>query len=168
METKKSIKILSALSLASSDAREETLRTIIINTLFEKKEINFNEIENEIKDSFGFEPYKSELTKILDEMIESKLIINKDGVLFLSEDEKDRVVILDVEIKEKEKVRFQNFKNFITDDLEEVLEISKIKLLYSVFVEYLYHSFYEFGEEALNYFSPKHKSDGINNEDYLQ
>ncbi|MGO4905806.1 hypothetical protein [Flavobacterium sp. W20_MBD1_R3] len=168
MEKKKSIKILSALSLASSDTREETLRTIIINTLFEKNGILQNNIEAEIKDSFGFEPYSSELSEILTTMIETNLIKLEDGILLLSDEERYRVSLLDAEIKDKEKIRFQNFKNFITDELEIVIEISKIKFLYSVFVEYLYHSFYEFGEETLNYFSPKPREIDLTNDDYLQ
>ena len=83
METKKSFKILSALSLASSDAREETLRTVIINTLFEKEGILKTNIEAEIKDSFGFEPYSSELHKILHLMIESNEVVVQDEKLSL-------------------------------------------------------------------------------------
>lgn len=167
MEKKKSIKILSALSLASSDTREETLRTIIINTLFEKNEILKDNFESEIKDSFGFEPYSSELSEILIAMVESNILKNVDGKISLSEEERLRVTLLDSEIKDNEKIRFQNFKNFIVDELEINIEISKIKLLYSVFVEYLYHCFYEFGEEALNYFSPKPREIDLTNDDYL-
>ncbi len=168
MEKKKSIKILSALSLASSDAREETLKTIIINTLFEKNEVLRDVLEVEIKDSFGFEPYSSELTEILNAMYDSNVIKIADGKIVLSDDERLRVTLLDAEIKDKEKIRFQNFKNFVIDELEINIEISKIKILYSVFVEYLYHCFYEFGEEALNYFSPKLREIDLTNEDYLQ
>lgn len=168
MEKKKSIKILSALSLASSDAREETLKTIIINTLYEKNEVLRDVLEVEIKDSFGFEPYSSELTEILNTLYDSNVIKIADGKIVLSDDERLRVTLLDAEIKDKEKIRFQNFKNFVIDELEINIEISKIKILYSVFVEYLYHCFYEFGEEALNYFSPKLREIDLTNEDYLQ
>lgn len=168
MEKKKSIKILSTLSLASSDTREETLKTIIINTLFEKKEVLRDALQVEIKDSFGFEPYSSELVEILNTLFDSNVIKNVDGKILLSDEERLRVTLLDAEIKEKEKIRFQNFKNFIIDELEINIEISKIKILYSVFVEYLYYCFYEFGEEALNYFSPKLREIDLTNEDYLQ
>lgn len=168
MEKKKSIKILSALSLASSDTREETLKVIIINTLFEKNQILQTDLNLEIMTSFGFEPYISELSEVVSTLIESDILKIEDGKISLSNEERLRVTLLDAEIKDKEKVRFQNFKNFITDELEIETEISKIKILYSVFVEYLYNCFYEFGEETLNYFSPQLREIDLTNEDYLQ
>jgi hypothetical protein len=168
MEKKKSIKILSALSLATSDAREETLKVIIINTLFEKDRILESDLNSEIIASFGFEPYLSELSEVVSKLIESEVLNSEDGKIFLSSGERLRVASLDAEIKDKEKARFQNFKNFVTDELEIEIEISKVKILYSVFVDYLYNCFYEFGEETLNYFSPKPREIDLTNEDYLQ
>jgi hypothetical protein len=168
MKTKQSVKVLSTLSLAASDTREETLKSVVISTVFEKEPISQNLINVEIRNSFGFDPYPTELAAVLKGMLASESIVLVNGFISLSDEEKYRIVLLEGDIKKQEKERFEGFKNFITDELEIPLEIAKIKLLYSVFIEYLYQSFYEFGEDAIKYFNPQVQNSELSNEDYIQ
>ena len=90
---------------------------------------------------------------------------NQNGILKLSKEEELRQKSLESELQEKEKARFQNFKNFITDDLGESLDVSEIKLLWATFVEYLYNNFFEFGEDAIYKFHPHYQFEEKINKD---
>ena len=151
---KKHVKILSALSIAASDTRKDTFISVVIRTLYEVGSCEKKELSEYIKEQFGFEPYKSELdetVKVLKE--EGKVFFTKSGIS-LSEKEKSDIDSQDIKIKDKEKARFQNFKSFIVDELEADIEMSKIKILWGSFLEYLYNSFFEFGEDALRTLHP--------------
>lgn len=165
---KQSFQVLSTLALAASEAREDTLQSVILNTIYEKQHVKRSELIPNIKSIYLFEPYKPEVELLLEKLIKDDLIVLKSEDLSLSETEKNKLSALEIEIRDGDSKRFLNFKNFITDTLEKNIEINKIKLLYSVFVEYLYNSFYEFGTEALdNFVSVENKPD-LDNEDFIQ
>ncbi len=171
MITKKEhVKILTILSLAASDTREDTIRSIIINTLFELNSIKRAEICNQIKNLYEFEPYQDEIFAILDKLVSEDKIVKNAEIFELSNDQRLEFINAEVTLRDQENARFQNFKNFISDDLMIELEINQLKLLWSAFVEYLYNSFYGFGEEAVYMFHPAR--DGgekpHNHEDFVQ
>ena len=57
------IKFFNTLSLAASDTREETLKSIILNALYENdKEISNKELLKSIDILFDLEPYYQNLT----------------------------------------------------------------------------------------------------------
>jgi hypothetical protein len=171
MITKKEhVKILTILSLAASDTREDTIRSIVINTLFELGAIKRSEVCNQITELYEFEPYQDEILSIFDVLLDEGKIVKTTDLFELSSVQRAAFVNAEVLLRDKEHARFQNFKNFITDDLMVVLETSQIKMLWAAFVEYLYNSFYEFGEEALSMFHPALNSGGKlhNQEDFVQ
>ena len=151
---KKHVKILSALSLASSDTREDTFLSVIIRTLYEINRCKKSELSGYIQEQFGFEPYKSELEQIVSKLLESGIILDKEGNIYLSEDEKRRIDSQDLTIKDKDKARFQNFKNFILYELKVEVQPKELAKLWSVFLEYMYNSFFEYGEDALRTLHP--------------
>ena len=168
--TKEHIKILSALSLAASDTREDTLASIVINTLYQKEAVKIEELNTAIHELYGFEPYKDEINQLIKNLIENRKIEkNQNKEYSLPEDEKLKFQKSDLALRDKEKARFQNFKNFITDNLGANIEVPKIKLIWATFVEYIYNNFYEFGEEALKILHPHIQYTGrSNNNDFFQ
>lgn len=149
------IKILSTLSLASSDTREDTLVSVIIRTIELSTEgVKREFLSEEIKQHFQFEPYKSELESIVDKLIEKAKITNKEGFLLLSSEEAASVKSNDLSLTDNDKKRFQNFKSFIKNDLESDLKTADIKLLWEHFLNYLYNCFYEYGQEAFKTLHP--------------
>lgn len=165
---KEHIKVLTTLSLAASDTRTDTLTSIIISSLFQNTSSK-QDLAKQIEIHFDFEPYESELFTLIDQLIDDNRIVINSGMLTLSEDEKSNFQILETELQDKDKQRFQNFKNFVIDDLGEKLETSEIKLIWGVFVEYLYNNFFEFGEEAFYRFHPhlEDKGNSDNDEDFF-
>jgi len=161
---KEHIKVLSTLSLAASDTRSDTLTSIVISSLYQNP-VRKSGLLNQITQHFDFEPYKSELFTLIDELIKSDRIYLDSDILMLSDEEKARFQKLELELQDKDKQRFQNFKNFVLDDLEEQIETSEIKLIWGAFVEYLYNNFYEFGEEAFLRFHPHLEDKGNSNKD---
>lgn len=151
---KKHVKILSALSIAASDTRRDTFVSVVIRTLYEVGNCEKRILSEYIKEQFGFEPYQSELDETINLLInEGKVICSKE-IVSLSVEEKASIDAQDLQIKDQEKARFQNFKNFIVDELEAQVDGHQIKLLWATFLEYLYTSFFEYGEDALRTLHP--------------
>lgn len=151
---KKHVKILSALSLAASDTRKDTFTSVVIRILHEVGNCSKKELSEYIKDQFGFEPYESELDEIVKSLIEIETIECQKDQITLAEQIKKSINEQDTTIKDQEKNRYQNFKNFITDELGITLESSEILFLWTSFLEYLYNCFFEYGEEALRTLHP--------------
>jgi predicted nucleic acid-binding protein len=149
------IKILSTLSLASSDTREDTLASVIIRTIeLSENGVQRDHLSDVIKEHFQFEPYKTELETITGKLIEDGQVSIKDGILLLSEEKAVMVKSNDLTLTDSDKKRFQNFKAFIQDDLESKMETADIKLLWQHFLNYLYNCFFEYGQEALKTLHP--------------
>jgi hypothetical protein len=151
---KNHIKVLSVLSIAASDTREDTLKSIIIRTLFVKSEIALKSISSSIKEEFDFEPYDAELVPLMQFLIDEGKVNVADGKAKLTVEEIELIKKQDTKVTDEDKERFQNFKNFITEKLDEQLDITRIKFLWLVFLEYLYDSFYEYGFDALKTLHP--------------
>lgn len=168
--TKDHIKILSALSLAASDTREDTITSIIINTIFQNELIKRVDLAKSIQELYGFEPYKDEVNQIFETLIiDNRVEKGTTDEYKLSTEEIGKFQEADLQLKDKEKSRFQNFRNFI-NDIDSEVETAQVKLLWATFVEYLYNNFYEFGEDALRRFHPylRQKSSENNDLDFFQ
>jgi hypothetical protein len=147
-------KVLATLSLAASDTREDTLESIISNTLFEKGKIKLSSLGGNIQEIYEFEPHLSEINSLVERMIRSGKIISNDEFIELHDTEKERLDSLEIQIRDNDKERFQNFKHFILEELKESLSITEIKRLWSLFSEYLYLSFFEYGVQAIKRLRP--------------
>ncbi|WKN29761.1 hypothetical protein PZB74_12370 [Porifericola rhodea] len=164
-DLKNHIKILSALSVAASDTRRDTFISVVIRTLNEIASCERKELAEYINEQFGFEPYQPELDEVVNYLIEEGRVIEKKKMLSLSTEEKETIDAQDVEARDKEKSRYQNFKNFIKYDLGYDLDDDHVKLLWGTFLEYLYNSFYEYGEDAIKTLHP-HIKNGDGNSYY--
>jgi hypothetical protein len=161
-------KVLTALSLASSDARQDTLISVILNTVYEKKSIARDKLSNAITEIYGFEPYQSELDDVLGSLISNERLLFATNNLSLSEAEITNFNQLDIEVRDSEKARFYNFSQFLLSEIDSGLDTREIKLLWQAFRNYLYNSFFEFGEEAITKLNPYLKvKNESNNEDIL-
>lgn len=81
----------------------------------------------------------------------------------MTEEQKAKVVDLEVSLSDEDQARFLNFKIFIKDELESDITIVQIKVLWSIFLKYLYDSFYEYGHEAIKTLHP-HMTNGSEEE----
>lgn len=162
---KNHIKVLSTLSIASSDTREDTLTSIIIRTLYVNDEIAEKELQEKIKDEFDFQPYDSELFPLIEKLVEDGKLTREKGMLRLTEEEVKKLLSLETTLSDEDNARFLNFKSFLVDKLELDISIQKIKRLWAVFLEYLYDSFYEYGHDALKTLHP-HIDNGSENGPY--
>lgn len=151
---KKHVKILSALSLAASDTRKDTFISIVVRTLNEVGSCSKKELSEYIKEQYGFEPYDSELEETVSFLIEKETIECIKDQISLSSETKNNIADQDLAARDQEKIRFQNFKNFISDELGIQLESHEVKFLWTSFLEYLYNCFFEYGEEALRTLHP--------------
>lgn len=165
MRSKNQIKVLSALSIAASDTREDTLKSVVLKTIHQSKGILKADIGTQISKQFSFTPFEIELNALIDKLQSNDVLIINNGYLELSDKEKATLFKLEIELEEKEKQRFQNFKNFIADELESDISIPNIKKLWNRFLKYLYNCFYEYGHEAIKTLHP-HITNGNNNGTY--
>lgn len=157
-------KVLATLSLAASDTREDTLESIISNTLFEKGKIKLPSLGGHIQGIYEFEPHLSEINSLVEKMIQSGKIVPDDEFIELHLTELDRLDSLEIQIRDNDKERFQNFKHFILEELKEPLSITELKRLWSLFSEYLYLSFFEYGVQAIKRLRPD-VFNGVNGSD---
>ena len=165
ISTKEHIKVLSTLSLAASDTREDTLTSVLINTVFQAERIKKADLIAGIQELYGFEPYKDEVMQLFEKLVDDDRITKESNEEFvLSESEVKRFQEADLLLKDKEKSRFNNFKSFL-DEIDANVETSQAKLIWATFVEYLYNNFYEFGEDALKRFHPHIRKQNIENND---
>ena len=165
------LKVLSALSLAASDAREDTLSSVLISTLNDLGSIDKEELNYYIKETFGFDPYEQELSQVIYKLIdENKVESDSAGTLKLTNDEKLRLGQLEISIRDREKARYRNFRSFLEESNHNSFTDSQNRLLWSTFIEYIYNNFFDYGEEALERLHPhiQHHGKFENEEDYFQ
>lgn len=156
------IKILTALSVAASDTRRDTFISVVIRTLNEITFCERKELLGYINEQFGFEPYQPELDEVVGFLLKERRIVEEKKMLSLSAEEKKTIDAQDIEARDKEKSRYQNFKNFIKDDLGHDLTGDQVTLLWNTFLEYLYNSFYDYGENAIKTLHPHRKNEDGN------
>lgn len=123
-----------------------------------------------IQESFGFIPYSEELKELINKLLEDEEIERfGEGEIRLSQDAQLKYGAIETKLKDREKMRFENFSSFILENSED-LPSSKLKLLWSTFIEYLYNNFYDYGEEALKRLHPHIFYDKTfdKEEDYMQ
>lgn len=164
------IKVLSTLSLAATDAREDTLASVIVSTLNEIGKIEKGLLTSLIEDNFGFKPYLEEVNVLLKKLDKEGKIEFRDGQLNLTENERAEIKSLEIEARDKDKARFNNFKDFIENEGFESLDGQQIRKLWAAFLEYLYINFFDYGEDALKRLHPNisYDKEFKENEDYLQ
>lgn len=85
--SKEHIKVLSTLSLAASDTREDTLDSVIISTLYDVNEVEHNDLLKWIEENFNFEPYAEEIDESVKRLTKTgKLEITPKSTLRLTSD----------------------------------------------------------------------------------
>jgi hypothetical protein len=167
---KDKIKVLTTLSLASTDAREDTLASVIISTLNDLERVERTNLNFYIEENFGFQPYKEEVDLLLKKLEKESKIIFIKGELSITDEQKQEIKAAEIILRDKDKARFNNFKNFIIDQGFNDLENTEIKQLWNTFIEYLYNNFYDYGEDALKRLHPNlsYNKDFDKEEDYLK
>lgn len=148
------IKLFNTLSLSSSDTREETLKSVIINSLYESdKPISKNELIVAIDILFDLEPYIPELENVLDNLVNQKLITRLSGQLSLTEDARSKLKIQYQEYTDLEKQRSKNFTKFLKITYPDISD-TQSRHLWNFYLEYLINCFYLYGENAILILNP--------------
>ena len=164
------IKVLTTLSLASTDAREDTLTSVIITTLNELGEIEKENLNSYIEEHFGFKPYKEEVNLLLHKLNGKSKIEFIKGKIRITDEQRRELRTAEITLRDKDKARFNNFKNFVSDEGFENLDTTDLKKLWDTFIEYLYNNFFDYGEEALKRLHPNinYNKAFEKEDDYLQ
>lgn len=151
------IKILTVLSLAATDTREDTLASVLLTTLYDLGSITKEELSFYIKENFGFDPYAEELDRLIKKLVEEfKIVKTSSGALQLSADEQKGRKKAEINLRDKDKARYQNFQAFLVEEKGyNTLTNQQVKKLWSVFIEYIYNNFFDYGEEALKRLHPQ-------------
>lgn len=157
------LKVFQALSIATSDARDETLKSVVILVLFDNDKLNSDELKDIISKDFSFEPHENELNVILKKLIDDGNVNKSDNYLSLANSEVSRITELNAITKSRDNQRFSNFSNFIIKELELEISIPHQKILWKEFLTYLYNCFYKYGYEALSTLNPRVISAGGEN-----
>jgi len=151
---KEHIKVLSILSLAASDTRIDTLKSVVLSTLKVSGRISESEISAWIEELFGFKPYKGEISQIINELVDDgEIEKSKDKFINITSDTILKIGNAETKLKDRDKQRFDNFSSFIIEEFGDI-GIVKTKLLWATFIEFLYNHFFDYGEEALSRLHP--------------
>ena len=165
---KEYIKVLTTLSLATTDTRADTLKSVILTTLKQTDTIKEKELSDWIHELFGFIPYKDEVSQIVQNLIKTSDILRiNDHSIRLSEDTLFKISEAETKLKDRDRQRFENFAAFIKDQSFEI-SLNEQKLLWATFIEYLYNHFFDYGEEALKRLHPhtRYEKTFENEDDY--
>ena len=165
------IKLFNTLSLAASDTREETLKTIIINALYEnEKEISKEELLESIDILFDLDPYLPEFDTILQQLKDMLIVSENAGKLTLSSETKNKIKEQYQHYSLSEIQRYRNFCQFIKSKFTEISD-QHLRQLWDAYLEYLINCFYYYGEKALLVLNPdvnQNSDDSIVNIDLLR
>ncbi|MEO6520542.1 MAG: hypothetical protein ABIN91_02620 [Mucilaginibacter sp.] len=161
-------KVLSTLSIASSDTREESIKSIIISTLYESiHETSYDQMVESIDILYDVQLYELELKEVLKASIDNGAIVQNIKGYKLSAAEKSNFEILDNKIKSEERKRYINFKTFLDDNYDYKIVQDNVKELWEVFRQYLYNCFFHYGEKAVEFFHPNNENRDFQNSEML-
>ncbi|KAB2918732.1 MAG: hypothetical protein F9K23_00930 [Bacteroidetes bacterium] len=156
-------KVLHTLNLAASDTREETIKSIIITSLYEfEKPVPYSELIDNINLVFELNLYDAELKRIVQYLEDEGVVVSVKEGLYLSKD-----VILKIRDEHRQfntidDKRFENFSTFLNEKCSNImLTVDDRSQLWKVYLEYLYECFYQFSVESQKYFSDNQNRDII-------
>lgn len=153
MESDKN-RIVQSLYLCTTNSREKMQQSIIENILYSlDMPLSKFELLDFIKSEFHLEIDEFELAETLKRLSTEKIISEKDGKYFLSDDSKQNILrnVLEnknIESKRKERIieLIKSFNCQIND-----FEIQEVANLFN---EYIYDCFLEYGRNAIKFFMP--------------
>lgn len=149
-------KILETLSLAASDNREDTLKSIVTASLAKKDSpLNYENLLQEIESEFGLQLYEIELKQSIGNLIDEGRIILLNNEYSLSDDYKTSLKTLEFSLRSKDTIRYNSFKNFIEQKYSD-LSKDDLKSVWQLFREYFYECFYYYGVKANQFLNPKY------------
>jgi len=156
-------KILFTLSLAASDTREDTIKSIIRTTLSETvTPIPLEELIQNIYIIYDIELHKIEFIDVLRKLQDDgEVEIINGSYHILSQREREKLSEAEKQLAANEVIRYQNFKNFVSERSESKLSESDCKLLWGNLKNYFYGCFFHYGIKALELLHPKHDNSEI-------
>jgi hypothetical protein len=165
------IKLFNTLSLSSSDTREETLKSIILNALYEnEKSITRDQLIESIDILFDLEPYQPELIFVLENLIKQNIISEQSNKVFLTPEVRLKLKEQYQEYSGLENDRYNNFKEFLKKTYPELTD-KQCRFVWDSYLEYLLNCFYHYGEDALLVLNPnlgKEQNEKEINHDFLR
>ncbi len=146
-------RIIRTLDIATSNEREDALKSIIFDILFNNdKPITFNELYELIVKDYSLKPNKNELKETID-LLSDDINYTKNRYELLNE-KKQEILLLSLKHKERKLEHFKHFGNILDEITEKTIEeVKKISII-QIFIEYLYDCFLSYDKEALKMFIP--------------
>lgn len=165
------IKLFNTLSLSSSDTREETLKSVIINALYESDNpISKKDLIDAIDILFDLDPYIPELECTLDNLVNQNIITKLSGQITLTQEARSKLKIKYQEYADLEKKRFNNFTIFLKNYYADITE-TQSRQVWNYYLEYLISCFFHYGENAILILNPSLSDkvdDNMLNNDFLR
>jgi len=147
-------KIIHTLNLASSDTRDETLKSIIECSLDSYGEqIEESNLSELINSDFGIKIHEAEITEIIIHLKDQgRVKWSSDNKLYLPDERKQELLKINLELSEKKQTR--KLKLFeIVDKIAGTFKVTiNTDEIINVFCDYLYECFLQFGRTAVSFF----------------
>lgn len=147
-------KIIHTLNLATSDTRDETLKSIIESSLDSfGEQIEESKLSDLINSDIGIKFHEAEITEILIQLKEQGQIKwTSDNKLYLPDERKQELLKINLELSEKEQIRKSKLTK-IVNEIAGTLEVTiEIDAIINVFCDYLYECFLQYGRIAVSFF----------------
>ncbi len=158
-------RILTTLSLAASDTREDTIKSIVRTTLKETiTQISLEELIENIYIIYDIELHHIEFNDILRKLQEDgEIEVNNGSHYILSHKEREKLIESEAQLASEEVIRYQNLKNFISERFPDQIGELDCKLLWKTLKNYFYGCFFQYGIKALEMLHPKYAGQELNN-----
>lgn len=149
-------RIITTLNLVGSDTREETIRSMIENSLYSYNEpVEPKNLQEIIKVDFGISLFENELFSTIDSLQNEHLIQVVDGgKIRLSEERYRELLKIELGIKDQEAKRKTALIDIFNSHADRSLSQDELNTLVTTFTEYIHECFLEYGKKAISFFAP--------------
>lgn len=158
-------RIIHTLNLTSSDAREETIKSIVESTLYSYGEkIVLADLLSLIQSEYEISLFEHEVKECLSELEDAGAIINSNQAYILSPRRREEILAIELHIKEEKNRRQDKLRAMISQLSEDRLTDQEMDGLIAVFTEYLYECFLQYGRKAISIFTSTETDKSIKNQ----
>ena len=148
-------KFIRSVELASSPRRSDAIKSLVLEPLFENSEgLNIDDLITRIEKIIGIKPSSTEVIEFL-ESENAVSLINKQGNIYSLNDETRYSLSKAIrETKKQEEGRLSKWKQKIIKLIPDLSEEETSTIL-DVYIAYIYESFLEYDQKALELFLPE-------------
>lgn len=149
-------RIITTLNLVGSNTREETIRSMIENSLYAYGEpIDQKNLQDVIRLDFGISLFENELFNTIESLQNEQLIqVVENSKIRLSDERHRELLKIEIGLKEEETKRKAALIGIFNSHSDRTLSQEELNLLVNTFTEYINECFLEYGKKAISFFAP--------------